>query len=86
MAKRTPFPRRDPHYWMQVTGRMFCALGGHDVLAGVWMRVRRSDHRGLASCETCLFGHYGVTRPTRPFTSSAADDAVDVRAKRAGED
>jgi hypothetical protein len=77
-------PSRDPHYWTQVRLVMFCNLGGHDVRPGAWVRLRRDDFRRLASCEECLKTS-GISRPSRPFTSSAADSAIDVRALRSGE-
>lgn len=79
-------PPRDPHYWMQTQSHLFCALGAHDVYAGVWVRMRRGDHFRRASCEDCLEKLYQVRRPTRSFTSSLPDDAVDVRARQAGDE
>jgi hypothetical protein len=85
MARRTTRkPARDPHYWVNVRLRMFCHLGGHEVAAGAWVRQRRGDYRHLVSCESCL-AKAGVARPNRPFTSSADDTAVDVRALRSGD-
>ena len=83
--RRRPSPPRDPHYWVQVRSRLWCALGGHDVGAGRWLRYRRDDHRGLGSCEDCL-RPVGVYRMPRPFTSSLPDTAPDVRARQTGDD
>jgi hypothetical protein len=79
---RRPFT---PYVWTQVRRSLFCALGGHDVPAGEWVRYRRDDHRGLANCERCLQAH-GITRPpipVRPFTMTA--DGEDVRARQTGD-
>lgn len=73
---------RDPHFWVQVTSRMHCALGDHGVQAGVWVRMRRGDIFRRASCEICLKDRYGIKR--HPWTS--VGDKPDVRARRAGAD
>lgn len=79
-----------PYRWMQVHTHVWCALGGHGVLAGGWVRYLRNDYRGMASCEDCL-KQRGVTRPQpaprapRAFTF-VDDRAEDVRARQSGDD
>lgn len=71
------------HVWVQVRARLFCALGGHDVPAGGWVRFRRGDYRRMASCEPCL-AKAGVYRPARSFTM--VDDGPDAKARQSGGD
>lgn len=70
------------HSWVVVTKGLYCALGGHDVPAGGWVRFRRGDPFRRASCETCLKAR-GIERPIRKVTMNFDED---VRAKRAGDD
>lgn len=55
----------DPHYWTRVRVRMYCALGGHDLEVGTWVRLRRDDHQRMARCEECL-AMREVYRPVKP--------------------
>lgn len=62
MKKRAP---ASPHRWAVVRVGLYCALGGHRVGPGTFVRYLRADPTGRASCEACLKA-YGVERPQVP--------------------
>jgi hypothetical protein len=82
---RTKGPRkhRPTHTWTVVQRSLFCALGGHDVPAGQWVRFRIGSVMRMASCEACL-NTSGIERPQRKVTMNHAVN--DVRARQAGSD
>ena len=82
MSRRARQPV-NPHFWVCVRVALYCALGGHQVAAGQWVRYRRGDYRKLASCEACL-KPAGIVRPARKFTS--VGDKPDYRAARSGDE
>jgi hypothetical protein len=85
--KRKPKPRHafNPFFWFQVKRSLWCNLGDHSVPAGHYVRQRRGDYRRVTCCEVCLDAR-GVPCPERrPFTFKG-DDAIDVRARQAGDE
>ena len=83
-ARRRPRRPYNPHFWVQVSVRLRCHLGTHDVSAGEYVRRRRGDHLGFNSCEMCLRAQ-GIYRPERSFTFRP-ETTTDVRARQVGDD
>lgn len=82
MARRAR-PRIPTHAWFLVRVFRRCALGGHEVGPGTWMRKRLGDYRQLESCEDCL-KRIGIHRPSKSFTFSK-DAPSDDKARQTGE-
>ena len=74
--------RANPFYWVQVRIGLYCALGGHQVQGGEWVRVMRGVQHNATSCEACLL-KVGIQKPARPFVFRG--EGSDIKHRQVGE-